>query len=333
MNRTEQGEVVRQLVRLLGEHYVFPEVAAALAGPLSARMTDTPAASGPDSDGPDGPDGLPAFAAAVTGDLQSVNGDRHLRLIHHPEALPEGFGEDDVDIAWMRRWADSTCGGIARVQRLPGNVGYLDIWPVLFPPAVAGDAMCAAMNLLAGTEALLIDLRRCLGGEPGMVALACGYLFDGEPVELSGIYRRTTDRVDQSWTPPYLPGRLYGATRPVYLLTSATTFSGAEQLAYDLQRLGRAKVIGERTRGGAHPRRGFRVHPHLEATIPVARAVDPVTGGNWEGTGVAPDIEAASADAPRVAYRLALDHIIAAGTAGADVLAEARAAGDDPFGA
>jgi hypothetical protein len=169
MNRTEQGEVVRQLVRLLDEHYVFPEVAAALSGPLSARTTATPAADGADapaapaadgadSDGADG-NGLPAFAAAVTGDLQSVNGDRHLRLIHHPEALPEGFGEDDVDIAWMRRWADSTCGGIARVQRLPGNVGYLDIWPVLFPPAVAGDAMCAAMNLLSGTEALLIDLR------------------------------------------------------------------------------------------------------------------------------------------------------------------------------
>jgi hypothetical protein len=343
MNRTEQGEVVAQLIRLLDEHYVFPEVAAALAGPLSARATaDADAADGTDADPADGSGtdadgsaagGLPAFAEAVTGDLQSVNGDRHLRLIHHPEALPEGFGEDDVDIAWMRRWADSTGGGIARVQRLAGNIGYLDIRPVLFPPAVAGDAMAAAMSLLAGAEALIVDLRRCLGGEPGMVAVACGYLFDGDPVELTGIYHRDTDRVDQLWTPPYLPGRRFGGSRPVYLLTSATTFSGAEALAYDLQRLGRAMVVGERTRGGAHPRRGFRVHPHLEASIPVARAVNPATGGNWEGTGVAPDIETAAADAPRVAYRLALDHVIAAGTAGADVLAEARAAGDnDPFG-
>jgi hypothetical protein len=348
MDSSERSDVVAQLIRLLDEHYVFPEVAAALAGPLSARLTQTTTAFGVDTHrtledraepggtraepgGSDAAD-LRAFATELTGDLQSVNGDRHLRLIHHPDPLPEDFGEDDTDAAWMRRWADSTCGGVARVQRLPGNIGYLDICPVLFPPAFGGDAVGSAMSLLAGAEALLIDIRRCIGGEPSMVAVICGHLFDDDPVELSGIYHRASDRVGQIWTPPHLPGRRYGGTRPVYLLTSAATFSGAEHLAYDLQRLGRATVIGERTRGGAHPRRGFRVHPHLEATIPVARSVNPVTGGNWEGTGVTPDVAVPAADAPRVGYRLALDHVIAAGTADADVLAEARAAGYDPFG-
>ncbi|MGI8691709.1 MAG: S41 family peptidase [Geodermatophilaceae bacterium] len=47
----------------------------------------------------------------------------------------------------------------------------------------------------------------------------------------------------------------------MYVLTSGATFSGGEALAYDLQQLGRATVVGERTRGGAHPRRGFRVQP------------------------------------------------------------------------
>jgi C-terminal processing protease CtpA/Prc len=231
----------------------------------------------------------------------------------------------------MRRWADATCGGVARVQRLAGNVGYLDLSPVLFPPSVAGEAVACAMSLLSGTGALLVDLRRCLGGDPAMVALACSYLFDGDPVELSGVYDRATDRINQLWTLPHLPGRRLGGTKPVYLLTGATTFSGAEHVAYDLQQLGRATVVGGRTRGGAHPRRGFRVHPHLEATIPVARSVSPLTRGNWEGTGVAPDVAVPEADAARVGYRLALDHVLAAGTAGNDVLAEARSAGDDPF--
>jgi C-terminal processing protease CtpA/Prc len=116
------------------------------------------------------------------------------------------------------------------------------------------------------------------------------------------------------WTLPYVPGRRFGKTKPVYVLTSATTFSGGEQLSYDLQQLGRATVVGERTRGGANAREGFPVHPHLEATISVAESVNPVTGGNWEGTGVQPDIEAIASHARDTAYQLALQAVIAAGT-------------------
>jgi C-terminal processing protease CtpA/Prc len=101
------------------------------------------------------------------------------------------------------------------------------------------------------------------------------------------------------------------------VLTSALTFSGGEQLSYDLQQLSRATVIGERTRGGAHAREGFPVHPHLEATISVAEAVHPKTGGNWEGTGVTPDIQATVDQARDTAYELALQDIIAAGGAAA----------------
>ena len=331
MDGNERDEVVRRLIELLDEHYVFPEVAAALAGPLTARLADGSASTASAASADGAVTDLAAFAAAVTGDLQSVNGDRHLRLIHHARPLPERHGEDDADLAEIRGWAESTCGGVARVQRLAGNIGYLDLSPVLFPPSVAGAAVDSAMSLLSGCEALLVDLRRCLGGDPTMVALVCSYLFDDEPVELSGIYHRDTDRVAQLWTLPHLPGRRFGATRPVCLLTSAATFSGAEHLAYDLRELGRATVVGERTRGGAHPRRGFRVHDHLEATIPVARAVSPLTGGNWEGTGVEPHVAVPAEEAARAAYRLARDGVRPARTARPDVLDEARAADDDPF--
>jgi len=95
----------------------------------------------------------------------------------------------------------------------------------------------------------------------------------------------------------------------VYVLTSGATFSGGEALAYDLQRLGRATVVGERTRGGAHPRRGFRVHAHLEATIPVARAVSPISGSNWEGSGLTADVEVPADVALETAYRRALNDV------------------------
>ncbi|SNS77525.1 N-terminal domain of Peptidase_S41 [Asanoa hainanensis] len=269
-------EIVSRIAELMSEHYVFPDVAAEVVGVLAAGSYP--------------PDDL---AAAVTRDLQSVNGDKHLRLIHHDDPLPAGHGDDETDIATMAAWADRTGGGVASVQRLDGGIAHLDLHPVLFPTVVSGDTIAAAMTLVASADALVLDLRRCLGGEPGMVAFVCGYLFGAEPVELSGLFERTTGRVAQSWTPPYVPGRRFGPDKPVAVLISDTTFSGGEQLAYDLQQTGRATVVGQRSRGGAHPRRAFRIDDHLELTVPVARSVSPITGGNWEGTGVVPDVETA----------------------------------------
>nr|WP_318219435.1 S41 family peptidase [Streptomyces sp. SCL15-6] len=104
---------------------------------------------------------------------------------------------------------------------------------------------------------------------------------------------------------PHLLGTRFGGTKPVYVLTSSHTFSAAEELAYDLQQLGRAVVVGERTRGGAHPREGWTVHPHLDASIPIGRAVNPASGTNWEGTGVQPDVSCAPGDALDRAHTLA----------------------------
>jgi C-terminal processing protease CtpA/Prc len=168
--------------------------------------------------------------------------------------------------------------------------------------------MAAATQLLAHTDALILDLRATFGGDPDMVALVCGYLFD-EPTHLNSMYERDGERIRQSWSPAYVPGPRFGGRKPVYVLTSAATFSGGEGLSYDLQQQGRATVVGERTRGGAHPRIGVRVHPHLELTIPVARPIHPVSGTNWEGCGVAPDVEVPAGEAFEVAYKTALEAV------------------------
>jgi C-terminal processing protease CtpA/Prc len=225
----------------------------------------------------------------------------------------------------MARWAGQTCGGVACVRRLSGNVGYLELQPVLFPAALCGEIITAAMSLLATTDVLIIDLRHCLGGEPTMAAFLISYLWDYEPAQLTGLREGKDNQLKQAWTLPYVPARRFGKAKPVYALTSATTFSGGEHLSYDLQQLGRATIIGERTRGGARARarEGFPVHPHLEATISVAEAVNPKTGGNWEGTGVVPDIQTTAGQARDTAYKLALQDVIAAGGATA---AEARGA-------
>jgi hypothetical protein len=280
MQTPETSQILAEVARLVRERYVFPDIAEQIARSLTAKR--------------DYPDQLPELAAAVTADLQAVNGDKHLRLVHHGEPLPEraaGAGGDDAaEYAMMTAWADRTSGGVARVERLDGEVGLLAIDPVLYPTPIAADRVSAAMTILADTDALIVDLRRCVGGEPTMVAFLAGYLFGHEPVQMSGLEERGSDGIKQLWTPSWVPGRRFGPDKPVFVLCGPATFSGGEALAYDLQQLGRARVVGEQTRGGANPREGFRVHPHLELTVSVARAVSPITGGNWEGVGVTPDI-------------------------------------------
>jgi hypothetical protein len=305
------ADVVDQVRALVEAHYIFPEVAAQVSGVLAAGLA-----------GGRYPASLPALATVVTADLQSVNGDQHLRLQYHEQAIPPRTpGDDAEEYAAMARWADQTCGGVACTQRLAGNVGYLDLRPVLFPAFLCAENITAAMSLLATADALIIDLRHCLGGEPSMVAFLISYLWDRDPAQLSGLRERGDNLLRQAWTLPYVPGRRFGKDKPAYVLTSATTFSGAEQLSYDLQQLGRAAIVGEPTRGGANAREGFRVHPHLEATISVATAVSPKTGGNWEGTGVAPDIPTTADRARDTAYERALHDVMTAGGAAA---AEAR---------
>jgi len=302
MDQHEVTRVVHEVQSLVEARYVYPRIGAQVAQVLATGLAEGRY-----------PADERRLAEAVTADLQSVNGDKHLRLLYHDQPIGHREpGDDAEEYAAVARWAQQTCGGVASVQRLAGNVGYLDLQPILFPAVIGGELITAAMSLLAATEALIIDVRHCLGGEPTMVAFLISYLWDHDPAQLTGLQERQDDRPRQSWTLPYVPGRRFGKAKPVYALTSATTFSGGEQLAYDLQQLRRAVIIGETTRGGGHAREGFRVGPHLEATISVAAAVNPVSGTSWEGTGVTPDIHTPAAQARDDAYRLALEQVVAA---------------------
>lgn len=285
-------KIIASTRALLVEHYVFPDVAAELDALLAARADHYGAATTPEE-----------LAALVTADLQSVNGDRHLRLKHHVT----GVAEDDEEAA-RRRDAeefDGSLGGVPLVRVLDGGVAHLELAPLLFPVETVAESVAAAFTLVSRARALIIDLRRNRGGDPHTVALVCSYLLD-EPTHLNTFYTRQDESYHQFWSLPHVPGTRFGGTRPVYVLTSGVTFSGAEELSYDLQQLGRATVVGETTGGGAHPRRGFVVHPNLEAAIPTARAVNPVTGTNWELVGVVPDIATPAEQALDRAHREAL---------------------------
>jgi C-terminal processing protease CtpA/Prc len=298
---------ITALATQVRDHYVFAEAGGRVADLLADRMPGYADLTAEE------------LAARVTRDMQAVHPDPHLRLLYSEPVLPE---QDEV----RRLPGEAAAGrhGIAKVELLPGNVGLLDLRR-LYTPDESAAALTAALNVVADTEVLILDLRRNTGGDPQTVALICGYLFDG-PIHVNDIEDRLLGVVRQYWTPVVLPGRKFGGHKPVHVLTSKDTFSGAEELAYDLRQLRRATLIGERTRGGAHPSTRWRIADHLMSSIPTARAVNPVTGTNWEGTGVEPHIEITADLAFDTAYRMALAHVLDLGDDGArrQQAAEAR---------
>lgn len=285
--------VIDETARLLTEHYVFPDIAEQVAVLLRQRLADGA------YDVPDAAE----LSRLVTADLQSVNADRHLRLRHNAEPVSPEQGA--AAMAAMRRDFDATLGGVPKLELLDGGVAVLEIAPMLFPLEWAAEPLTAALTLASRARALIVDLRANRGGDPDTVAFVCSHLLD-ERTHLNTMHWRDGGRTEQSWSLPYVPGARFGGSKPLYVLTAASTFSAAEELSYDLQQLGRAVLVGERTRGGAHPCKGWTVHPHLEATIPMGRAVNPVSGTNWEGVGVQPDVPCDAADALDCAHALAL---------------------------
>jgi C-terminal processing protease CtpA/Prc len=163
------------------------------------------------------------------------------------------------------------------------------------------------MNFLADSDALIIDLRDNHGGSPRMAAVICSYLFD-EPTHLDNLYDPKQNTIEQLWTFPYLPGKKF-ASKPVFVLTSAKTFSAGEEFSYDLKSLKRATLVGETTGGGAHTMAPHRIDDHFFIRVPFGRFVNPVTKTDWEGTGVEPDVNVSATEALDVAEKLAAEEI------------------------
>jgi retinol-binding protein 3 len=285
LDQTAREMVVRRLAELLDHQYALADTGRHVSAALLARLERGEYESHPDG---------PTFVAQLSRDVVEITGDKHLQVFYSaepqawvldPDESPEDRGRR---IEEERRAGRHDNFGFPEVQILAGNVGYLRV-SRLPAPEISGRALAAAMAFLSNSDALIIDLRATGGGHYHAVALLQSYLLGPEPVHLTTIRHRRDEREEQLWTLPYVPGpRLL--TQPVYVLTSSRTFSAPEYIAYDLQTLGRAKVVGERTAGGALPGRTFRIDPHFAVWISTGVPISPVTGGNWEGTGVGPDL-------------------------------------------
>ena len=293
--------VVDSAIARLEAYYVFPEVAARMADTLRARLA---------RGAYDAYEVGPAFALRLDDDLGEVARDKHLHVRYSVRPLPPRPPTDDgeppapspEEAERERREMEEINCGFEKAERLEGNVGYLK-FDLFADPDLCGETASAAMSFLAGTRALIVDLRENGGGDPRMVAHLSSYLFSTR-THLNDIWTRRTGKTDEYWTRDDVPGRRFGGEKPVIVLTSAGTFSGAEEFAYNLKTQGRATIVGETTGGGAHPVAGHRIDEHFVIGVPFARAVNPITHTNGEGTGVAPDVAVPAREARAAARRL-----------------------------
>jgi len=297
VNAKDRAAIVDDIASALNETYVFPETAKK----MEERMRQQLKSGAYDKLGT-----LDVFTEKLTEDLRSVSHDLHLGVGWDP-APPGGEAGGPTPADQARFAAESRRDNYCfhKVEHLAGNVGYLKL-DCFAPAELGGGAAVAAMGFLSGSDALIFDLRDNGGGSPSMIQLLISYLMAPEPTHLNDFYIRKGDKTRQFWTQAWVPGMRLPDV-PVFVLTSGRTFSAAEEFTYNLKNLKRATLVGETTGGGAHPVDLYRVKGYPVAVrLPFGRAVNPISGTNWEGTGVEPDVKVSATEALDVAHSRAL---------------------------
>jgi hypothetical protein len=283
LDEAERSRVVEGAARLLQEFYVFPDVAKRTASRLEAQQRRGDYRGITDGE---------VFAVRLSDDLTALSGDKHFGVDYFTRDMPpeEPSSRPHPD---PRKLAASNCG-FEKADHYPPNIGYLKL-NVFAEPDLCTSTAVAAMNFLADSDTLIIDLRDNHGGAPRMAALLSSYLFD-EPTHLDDVYDRKENSTEQLWTFPYMPGKKFTG-KAVYVLTSSRTFSVGEEFSFDLKSLKRATLVGETTGGGAHPMAPHRIDGHFFIRVPFGRFMNPITKADWESTGVEPDVKVPAADA------------------------------------
>jgi C-terminal processing protease CtpA/Prc len=293
IDAAQRNQVIDSLVSEMHKTYVFPAL---------AKKVETALVQNRKRGAYDGITSAHALRDKLTADVQAVAKDKHLNVIYQATPIPVRSApnkptaeQQAAQLASMR----AQNFGVERIERLPFNIGYLDLQGFAMARD-AGDTIAATMTVLSNTDALIIDLRENGGGDPATVALLASYFLD-KRTHLTDFYYRTGDRNEQMWSSDTVQGKHYGQSKDVYVLTSKFTFSAAEDFSFAMKNQKRVTIVGETTAGGAHPGDFMRLTQHFAMFVPNGRASDPVTKTNWEAVGVTPHVSVPAADAFKTA--------------------------------
>lgn len=294
-NQYKESTIAR-LSQLMNDFYVHPEI---------AKKTETYLLSQLKEGHYDQFKSNEDFAEALTKAVQSINKDKHMRIMLKPpyeeqESTPERMVEEKL---YQMNRSKNYNAGFHCVKIMDGNIGYIDLRG--FAPLHNGKEMADAyMKLIANTDAVIIDLSKNGGGDPAMVQYLCSYFFKGD-VHLNSLYFREGNRTIDFHTLDKVDGKKR-IDVPLFVITSKKTFSGAEEFSYNMQTQERAVLVGQTTGGGANPGGTMNINDHLTVFIPTGMAINPITNTNWEGVGVIPEIKTTDEESLVKTHELAL---------------------------
>jgi len=304
LSAAQREATVADIIRLVEQRYVFPDRVPA----MTSRLREALAAGRYDGAA------SAVFAQQVTEDLREASGDRHMYLSYSPAeyaaATADGGEEDEGPaLAALRaREAERTNHGLSEMRILPGNVRYLRITGFRWVEDRTGFAYDDALRFLRDGDAVVIDLRGNGGGSHAAVRYLLSHFMDGGELDIT--FLQAGEEPMQSRTLEHLPaGRLKG--KPLYVLISRQVGSAAEAFAYDVQQFHLGALVGATTSGAANNNAVVPVAPAFMLSVSQGRPVHPVSGTNWEGVGVAPDVAVDPAKALDEAQALALAGLLA----------------------
>lgn len=298
--------VVTRVSALLTENYVYPEKVKVISDKLHFNLTHGKY---------DSMEKQSEFANQLTADLRELTQDRHIRIQFDKElekdlleflAAPKKYNpisEADLALDQSRNFY------FKRVEILPLNIGYVELKGFALPSKSTSETIFAAMGFVANTDAVILDLRNNFGGNAEVANEVLSYFFSEKQ-----FIGRSYNKIEDVWTNQYAKrksSKKLTLSMPIYILVSDRTFSAAEGLAYNLQQLRNAIVIGEKTRGGAHLTRSFSAGNGFVAFIPYSRSENSKTNTDWEGTGVLPQVNINEGQALNEAQEQALKSMLA----------------------
>ncbi|HEY0585516.1 MAG TPA: S41 family peptidase [Pseudoduganella sp.] len=301
LNESDRAAIMQALKAKISANYIEPAVAERVVLAIESKHAEGGYASAASAQ---------ALSEALAKDLREFSNDKHFgaRVI---EGFRDVSGPDELPTrAQVEEWREQSARGgygIEKIERLPGNVGYIELRN-FGSPTFVGQAYTAAMTLLAGTDALILDLRRNGGGSPRSAAYLISHFFPfGDIRHLSDMYVRPDNSTEQFWTVPTVALRY---DKPVYVLTSARTFSAGEDFSYNIQAQKRGALVGETTGGGSNPVGWYSVGHNIAVAIPDSRTTNFVTKTNWNQVGVKPDIGVPAAQALQTAHVAILSKLL-----------------------
>lgn len=273
---------LQQIEQIINTHYVFVEKRA----PIIEKLRKSQRQHRYEVSDPE------LLVERVNQDLQEISHDGHLYLKHNAQEYAAALAPPSSDAgmeSFRKAQATRMNHGLVELRILSGNVRYLKLasfqWVGDGSSARAYDA---AARFLAEGDAILVDLRGNGGGQ----SEAADYFLEhivGANARARGVTSTGTS-----------PGK------PLYLLIDNDVGSAAEAVAYDAKLRKTAILVGATTFGAANNNKRFPIAPRFILSVSYHRPVHPLSGTNWEGTGVSPDVAVPAAEALDAAFAEAL---------------------------